>query len=130
MTATAPCTSVRHQSSMASRNSEGSVIGSVTEITGNVSGNGDLAVEGRISGSVSITGALSIAAAAEVSGPIRASALALDGKLSGDVETTGPISIGGGASYQGVLAGERVTIEAGAEVNAELATDFELKLNI
>ncbi|MEN9577665.1 MAG: hypothetical protein RJA70_674 [Pseudomonadota bacterium] len=115
---------------MVVKRSEGSVVGAATEITGNVSGRGALRVDGRINGSLSVDGPVEVTAGSEVRGPLRAESLVLDGVLEGDVDVAGAISVGPRARFQGTLRGARVTIAAGAEVQADLQTDFELKLSI
>ena len=112
------------------RKSDGSVIGAATEITGNVSGSGALLVDGRIRGAVSVDGAVEISAEAQVRGSLSPASLQLNGSLEGDVETQGPIALGPRARYQGVLRGERISIDAGAEVSAELVTEFDIDLSV
>ncbi len=106
------------------------MIGSVTEITGNVSGSGALLVEGRINGGVSVDGPLEVTADAEIKGNVSAETLTLNGTLSGDVTTQGPIALGARARYQGVLRGERVSIAPGAEISADIVTEFDLDLSV
>lgn len=107
-----------------------SVISAVTEITGNISGEGSLRVEGKVKGAVSISGDLAIAEGATITGAVRAAELLLDGELDGDVESDGPVVIGARASYRGNLRGERVSVQPGASVSATLDTPFDLKLDI
>lgn len=112
------------------RVSSSSVISAVTEITGNISGEGSLRVEGKVKGAVSISGDLAIAEGASVTGAVRTSLLVLEGALDGDVDSDGPVTVGARASYRGNLRGERVSVQPGAAVSATLDTPFDLKLDI
>lgn len=112
------------------KRNEGSVVGAATEITGNVSGSGALRVDGRIHGNLSVAGAVEVSAGAEIRGALQADSLVLNGTLEGDVDASGAVSIGPRAQYKGALRGSRVAIAAGAEVHAELQTDFDLRLSI
>jgi cytoskeletal protein CcmA (bactofilin family) len=116
---------------MASKRSDStSVISAVTEITGNISGDGTLRVEGKVKGAVSISGGLSVAEGAVVTGDVRTSELHLEGTLEGDVESDGPVVLGARSSYRGTLRGERVSVQPGAAVFATLDTPFDLNLDI
>ena len=106
-----------------------SVIGSVTEITGNVSGNGGLRVEGTVNGSVSVSGPLHVLSGASISGSVEAESLELGGALGGDIRVRGPVSIAADADYSGKIEAERVTIAEGSKVNAQLDTPFDLNLD-
>lgn len=109
--------------------SNNSVIGSVTEITGNVSGNGGLRVDGKIDGSVSVGGPLVISPGGAVSGGVEAESVELSGKLGGDIQARGPVSITADADYSGKIEAERVTIAEGSKVNAQLDTPFDLNFD-
>lgn len=112
------------------RSGSSSVISAVTEITGNISGEGSLRVEGKVKGAVNISGDLAIAEGASVTGEVRTSELWLEGALDGDVDSEGPIVVGARASYRGHLRGARVSVQPGAAVFATLDTPFDLKLDI
>jgi cytoskeletal protein CcmA (bactofilin family) len=113
-----------------SKSNDTSVIGQVTEITGNVSGRGALRIEGKVSGSVSVTGALEIAQDAGVVGDVSAESLALGGTLTGDVDVRGPVSVGAQAAFQGTLRAGRVSLASGASFQGRIENDFELELSI
>jgi cytoskeletal protein CcmA (bactofilin family) len=106
------------------------VIGQGTEITGNVSGRGALRIEGRVSGSVNVTGPLEVLADARVNGDVTGESLVLTGALTGDVDVRGPVTVGAQASYQGTLRAARVSIVAGANFVGRIENDFELELSI
>jgi len=130
VTAAVPCISVRGQSPMASTKSSSSVVSATTEITGNISGQGDLRIDGRVNGNISISGELLIAEDANVNGDISGTQVALEGQLTGSVDAAGPVHIGPRATYRGSIRGERLSIAPGASVAADLDTPFDLNLDI
>jgi cytoskeletal protein CcmA (bactofilin family) len=113
-----------------SKNNDASVIGQGTEITGNVSGRGALKVDGKVTGSVSVTGPLDIGSGATVAGNVDAESLQLLGELNGDVELRGPAVLGPQAVYEGTLHALRVSMQAGARFSGRIESDFELDLSI
>lgn len=115
---------------MAVTNNKASIIGSNSVITGNVSGRGDLRVEGTVKGAISVDGRIEVLGDATVEGPLEASDLLLQGRAQGDVVASGTVSLGPRASYSGVIRAANVTIAPGAQVAADLDTGFDLHLNI
>lgn len=113
---------------MARQSSEVSVLGSSTQVTGRVSGDGALRIEGRVRGDVQITGEAELAPGAGVEGNVTAASLDISGSLIGDVTASGAVSIRSGAVVRGELRCAEVSIEPGARVAVRLTTDFELNL--
>jgi cytoskeletal protein CcmA (bactofilin family) len=113
---------------MARLNPESSVLGPSTRITGRVSGDGALRVEGNLKGELSITGSAEIAEGGSVEGNVRAETLEVMGTLLGDVVTPGPIALRSSAVVRGELRGSEISIEPGARVSVRLDTQFELDL--
>lgn len=113
---------------MARLSSEVSVLGPSTQVTGRVSGEGALRIEGRVRGDVQITGEAEIAPGASVEGNVAAASLDISGTLEGDVTARGAVAIRSGAAVRGDLRGSEVSIEPGSRVAVRLNTDFELDL--
>jgi cytoskeletal protein CcmA (bactofilin family) len=111
---------------MVRMSSDISVLGSSTQVSGRVSGEGGLRVEGRLSGDVAITGPLEIATGASVEGDVSAGSLEVAGKLHGDASCKGTINVRAGADVRGDLSGSAVSIEPGSRVDVRLSTDFTL----
>ena len=110
------------------RTGDHSVLGQKTRITGRVSGQGALRIEGVIKGDVAVSGPLEIVEGSSVEGDVEAEALDLAGSLLGDVSARGPILVRAGATVRGELKGTRVAIEPGSRVAVRLECDFELDL--
>ncbi len=113
---------------MARSNPESSVLGPSTRVTGRISGDGALRVEGTLKGDLSITGPAEIAEGASVEGNVRAETLELMGSLIGDVVAAGPIAVRAGSLVRGELRASEVSIEPGSRVSVRLDTQFELDL--
>lgn len=113
---------------MARHTSDTSVVGARSQLTGRVSGSGALRIEGTLSGDVSVTGPVEIAAHASVEGDVSGASLDVAGKLHGDATCQGPITVRAGADVRGDLKGSSVAIEPGSRVDVRLDTDFTLDL--
>ena len=113
---------------MARLSSDTSVLGAASQLSGRVSGEGGLRVEGSLNGDVAIGGALEIAPGAAVEGDVSATSLDVAGRLHGDVSCKGAIFVREGADVRGDLSGSSVTIEPGSRVDVRLSTDFTLDL--
>jgi cytoskeletal protein CcmA (bactofilin family) len=113
---------------MARLNPESSVLGPSTRVTGRVSGDGALRVEGTLKGDLSITGPAEIAEGASVEGNVKAESLELWGSLLGDAVATGPNALRAGSLVRGDLRASEVSIEPGARVSVRLDIPFELDL--
>jgi cytoskeletal protein CcmA (bactofilin family) len=113
---------------MARLNPESSVLGPSTRVTGRISGDGALRVEGTLKGDLSITGPAEIAEGASIEGNVKAESLELWGSLLGDAVATGPIALRAGSLVRGDLRASEVSIEPGARVSVRLDIPFELDL--
>jgi cytoskeletal protein CcmA (bactofilin family) len=113
---------------MSRLSSEVSVLGPATRVTGRVSGEGSLRVEGKVRGDIQISGDAEIAAAGNVEGNLTAASLDVSGTLLGDVVASGPVAIREGAVVRGDLRASEVSIEPGSRVSVRLMNDFELDL--
>jgi len=103
-----------------------SVVGAATRVTGRISGNGALRIEGTVKGDVNVNGDAEIAEGASVEGNLQGEALDIGGSLLGDARANGAIAVRSTASVRGELRGAEVSIEAGARVSVRLDTEFEL----
>ena len=103
-----------------------SVVGAATRITGRLSGNGALRIEGTVKGDVNVNGDTEIAEGASVEGNLRGEAFDIGGNLLGDAQASGAIAVRSTGSVRGQLRAAEVSIEAGARVSVRLDTEFEL----
>lgn len=113
---------------MARHNTDTSILGPATRVTGSVSGSGSLRVEGQVRGDIGLSGDAEIGDGGSVEGNVTAANLDVSGTLLGDADVRGNIVIRSGASVRGELRGAEVSIEPGSRVSVRLDTDFELDL--
>ncbi len=107
---------------------EGSVLGPSTRVTGRLSGEGALRIEGNVKGDVSVSGPAEVAEGASVEGNLHAESLEVSGQLLGDAVTRGPIAVRAGAVVRGELRASEISIEPGSRVSVRLDTQIELDL--
>ncbi|HEV8548632.1 MAG TPA: polymer-forming cytoskeletal protein [Polyangiaceae bacterium] len=113
---------------MMRHSSEGSVLGPATRVTGRISGEGALRVEGGVKGDVTVSGLAEIAEGGSVEGSVHADSLEIGGSLLGDAVTRGPIAVRAGAVVRGELRGSEISIEPGSRVSVRLDTQIERDL--
>jgi cytoskeletal protein CcmA (bactofilin family) len=103
-----------------------SVLGPATRVTGRISGDGALRIEGAVKGDVNVRGDTEIAEGGRLEGNVQGQALDIGGTLLGDAKADGAIAVRSGAQVRGELRASEVSIEAGARVSVRLETEFEL----
>ena len=106
-----------------------SFIGSEVTISGNISGNGDLHLDGTVEGDIHC-GSLILGAGGRVKGNISAEKVTLAGTVGGTVNARSLI-VEKSAHINGDLSYENVSIETGAHVDGRLtqrSAEGQLKL--
>jgi cytoskeletal protein CcmA (bactofilin family) len=94
-----------------------SIVRADLAIHGNLSGKGDVQIEGKVFGKVEV-GNLIVAEGGEVEGDIVAKAVAVAGTVRGSIKA-GTITLSATARVQGGLLHDVLTIEAGAQLEGE-----------
>lgn len=102
---------------------EGSVIDSSAVVRGNVRGEGDIEILGRVEGDVLVTGDVTIAEEAHVKGRVSGAAIAVSGVVMGDIAGSVAVVLGATAQVHGDLITPRVGIAEGARVRGALNTE-------
>jgi cytoskeletal protein CcmA (bactofilin family) len=103
-----------------------SVVGSGTRITGRITGQGALRIEGAVKGDINVDGETELSEGASVEGNLSGQSLDIAGSLMGDARASGAIALRSSASVRGELRGAEISIEPGARVSVRLETEFEL----
>jgi cytoskeletal protein CcmA (bactofilin family) len=111
-----------------SQNTEMSILGPSSRVTGRVSGKGGIRIEGKLVGTVGVSGPAEVAEGASIEGDVNAESLDLGGNLVGNVTTTGAVVVRAGSLLHGEVKGAEVAIEPGARVSIRLDTPFELNI--
>jgi cytoskeletal protein CcmA (bactofilin family) len=102
------------------------ILGKGTHVRGRVLGDGDLRVEGEISGEVALKGQLVVAAGAEITADVEARSVLVEGSVEGDVSASDDISVSASARVTGTLRGSNISVEEGATLSGRIEADFEL----
>src|ERR1700678_909044 len=93
-----------------------STIGRGTVVRGSVHGEGDLEILGRVEGSVSVSGEVSIGETALVKSDVSGSRVIVRGAVAGNVSATESILLEAGARVVGDLGAPQIGIRPGALV--------------
>jgi cytoskeletal protein CcmA (bactofilin family) len=102
------------------------IIGKGIVIRGNLTGGGDLIIEGRVEGQISLKNHLTIEGTGKVQADIRAEELTINGEASGNIDASGRVAINASAKVAGDIKAPRVVIEDGAVFNGSIEMDVKL----
>jgi cytoskeletal protein CcmA (bactofilin family) len=105
---------------------ETSIIGEGTHVRGRVQGDGNLSVEGRVEGDITVRGRLVIGNGGRVTSNVEAESVTIEGSLEGDVHARGAVHIAAGSRVRGDVRGEQVSLEEGAAFAGRLDCVFDL----
>lgn len=110
------------------RTSEGStgraVIGAATTVRGEISGEEDLLVEGKVEGKIELPqNAVTVGAKGRVAAEIHARAILVDGEVEGNLDAEEQIVIRRSGRVRGDAVSPRVTIEDGARFKGSIDMD-------
>jgi cytoskeletal protein CcmA (bactofilin family) len=102
------------------------IIGKGIVIRGNLTGGGDLIIEGLVEGQVALKNHLTIERTGRVQAEIRADQLTINGEASGNIDAGSRVSINSSAKVAGDIKAPRVVIEDGAVFNGTIQMDVKL----
>lgn len=104
-------------------------IRAATRITGTVSGPGDLFLNGKVDGDVSISGLLFIGESGSVQGKVAAGNVILAGQVQGRITVTGKIEIRSTGQMRGDLVCQSIAIAEDAHLDGEVHTHKGIPLS-
>jgi cytoskeletal protein CcmA (bactofilin family) len=107
---------------------DASVIGRSSVVRGNVRGEGNLEILGRIEGDVSVTGDIVLGESAGVRGSLNGASITVAGQVQGDIRGSEAVLVEGGAKVIGDLLAPRIGVAAGALVKGNVRTEGEAPL--
>ena len=106
------------------------VIGKGIGIRGNLTGGGNLVIEGRVEGQIALKNHLTIENTGRVQADIRADELTINGEASGNIDASSRVAISASAKVAGDIKAPRVVIEDGAVFNGSIEMDVKLPEDI
>ncbi len=95
------------------------IINSGTVITGDLTSEGDLRIDGLVKGSICVKSKLVLGASSKVDGDIKASNCDVSGVVNGNITTTELLTVKSTAKVRGDIISDTLIIEAGAEFNGK-----------
>ena len=107
--------------------SEGTgIIGKGIHIKGSLTGGGDLVIEGKVEGQISLKNHLTIEGTGKVDADIRAEQLTINGEANGNIDAGDLVAINASAVVTGDVRAPKVIIEDGAHFNGSIEMDVKL----
>ncbi|RMH00293.1 MAG: polymer-forming cytoskeletal protein [Deltaproteobacteria bacterium] len=100
------------------------IIGRNIAVRGTISGEEDLIVEGRVEGSVSLAGHLTVAAEGVVQADLDVESVVVMGEVVGDITASTSVTIEPGARVTGNIRAPRVIIRDGAFFDGSVDMEF------
>lgn len=111
---------------MSSRSTHTCVVGSGTRVSGTLSGEEDLLVVGRIEGSVSLQGELTVAQEGEIEANIEVDRAVISGSVSGDIAARESVVLESGSRVEGKVSAPSLIIAEGAEIEGRVDMQVDL----
>jgi cytoskeletal protein CcmA (bactofilin family) len=102
------------------------IIGKGIVIRGNLTGGGDLVIEGTVEGQISLKNHLTIENTGKVEADIQVSELTVNGEASGSIDAGNRVAINASAKVAGEIKAPRIVIEDGAVFNGTIEMDVKL----
>lgn len=100
------------------------VIGSTITIKGDITGDENLVIEGKVDGTVNLNGKdVTVGEAGKVSANVSASVVRIDGEVEGDIEGLQKVVISRTGRVKGNIVAPRVTLEEGAKFKGSIDMD-------
>jgi len=101
------------------------IIGKGIFIKGNLTGGGDLVIEGRVEGQISLKNHLTIEGTGKVNADIRAERLTINGEANGNIDAGDLVAISASAVVTGDIKAPRFLIADGASFKGIVDMDVE-----
>lgn len=102
------------------------MIGPGITIRGNVSGDEDLTIEGRVEGTINLKRDLVVAPSAELAADVEAHNVGVGGRITGNIVAGDLLSIESGAVVVGDIATPRLVIEDGARFKGRVTMEVDI----
>ncbi len=94
-------------------------IGVGTSVIGNINSNGDLRIDGEITGDLTSSSRIVIGSKANIKGNLKAANAIVEGKVTGNVEVKEVLSLKATALIEGDISMQKLVVENGAVFNGK-----------
>lgn len=124
---TEPMIHAGEQSSFStSRSRTPATIGPSIQINGDVSGNEDVIIEGRVEGTISLDeNVLTVGKEGQINATVNARAVFVEGKVEGDLKGDEQVVVQRSGNVRGNIVAPRVTLEDGCKFKGSIDMDVE-----
>ena len=102
------------------------IVGPGIQVRGNLSGSGDLIVEGRIEGHVALQDHFRVEPSGTVVADVDSREMTIDGQMSGNIVASERVSISATATVISDIKAPRVVLEDGARFRGNIDMDVPL----
>ena len=96
-------------------------ISNSTSLVGDITGKGNLIIDGTVNGNIKIEGhELLLGPKGRIDGDVDAQNVKIVGHMSGDIKASGKVEITKDAHYSGNITSKGISVENGADFNASV----------
>jgi cytoskeletal protein CcmA (bactofilin family) len=99
----------------------GTVIGPKSRFSGEISGDEDVVVHGRLEGNIDVARKVTVVASGELKGDIHARSIVVGGRVDGEIRADERAELLASASVQGNVFAPKVVIAEGAQIQGSVA---------
>jgi cytoskeletal protein CcmA (bactofilin family) len=103
------------------------VIGESIQVNGDFKGEGNIIIEGTLSGSLQTKGSVLITDKAKISADISSKDAIINGEVSGNIHIYEQLTIGSSAKINGDIECGRIAVESGAMINGKILVSASIK---
>jgi cytoskeletal protein CcmA (bactofilin family) len=108
------------------RSRAAAVIGPSIQISGDVTGNEDVRIEGRVEGSVNLSdNVLTVGKDGQINATVNARIIFIEGKVEGDLKGDEQVVVQSSGNVRGNIISPRVTLEDGCKFKGSIDMDVE-----
>lgn len=105
---------------------QANVIGAGSEVHGSLEGSGDLAIEGRVEGTVTLRGKVEVAPHGELTADVEGERVEVLGTIRGRIQAHTQITVGAGAEVIGDLEAPTIQVDPEARFVGRITMPIEL----
>lgn len=105
------------------------VIGESVQVKGHFENNGNVVINGSLSGEIKTKGAILVGEKAKIEANVEAEEMTVKGSIQGNLKVYGYLAIGESAKIFGDIECLQISIERGAEINGSVSINNKKEKN-